>query len=187
MLTFARESGPTPERRGNAAPRTDAAKALMGYLLMGLIFVAAAPMTAQAAKPVDSAGVPFGNGFPSGAHFNLNMIGKKANFTCPAPEFDPDTNEQLYGNVIFIPREQGTDPINILVESGNKGPKGAVDTNTLEVPDWCTESFADSGGPGMGDPAIFRLPANGAGYAVYARITGKPGDGDVSASFSTSL
>lgn len=133
--------------------------------------LAAAP--ALAAKPVDGSGLPFGNGFPSGEHFNLNIIGKKAGFGCPAGELDGSGNP-VYGNVIFFPRVQGTDPITILIESGSKGPRGAPDTARLEVTDWCTESFPDAGA-GAGDAASFRLPANANGYAVYARITGKPG------------
>jgi len=137
--------------------------------------------TAIAAKPVDGSGLPFGNGFPSGVHFNLNIIGKKADFTCPAAEFD--AAGQVYGNVIFFPRVQGSDPITILIESGSKGPKGAPGTATLEVTDWCTESFADVGA-GAGDAASFRLPAHANGYAVYARITGKPGkDGEPTVTF----
>lgn len=144
---------------------------------------------ALAAKPVDSSGLPFGNGFPSGEHFNLNIIGKKDAFACPAPELDTAGNP-LYGNVIFFPRVQGSDPISILIESGSKGPREAPDTTALQVTDWCTESFPDfdptTGGPAaLGDPAAFRLPANANGYAVYARITGKPGeDGEPTVTFN---
>lgn len=156
-----------------------------GVLIVLSIFIGAAVV--HAGKPVDEAGIPFGNGFPSGPHFNLNLIGKKANFTCPAPEFDPLTGAQILGNVIFIPREQGNDPITVLMESGAKGPKGAPTTSTLEVTDWCTESFPDYGQP-QGDPGVLRLPANANGYAVYARITGKPGeDGEPTASIAPDL
>jgi hypothetical protein len=134
--------------------------------------LAAAP--AMAGKPVDGSGLPFGNGFPSGEHYNLNVIGKKAGFSCPEQAVD-EYGVPTYGKVIFFPREQGNDPITILIESGSKGPRGAPATSTLEVTDWCTESFADAGAS-AGDPASFRLPANANGYAVYARITGKPGD-----------
>lgn len=130
-------------------------------------------LTASAAKPTDDNGIPFGNGAPSGYHFNLNLLGKKANFTCPPPEYD-DTGSQVYGNVIFMPREQGSDPITILMESGAKGPKGNADATTLEVIDWCTESFPDFG-ENQGDQAVLRLPKADS-YAVYARILGKPGD-----------
>ena len=141
-----------------------------------IVFFAAAAFlvfgfTAHADKPVDENRMPFGNGFPSGYHYNLNLLGKQGHFTCPSPEYVDGT--QVYGNVIFIPRDQGLDLITILMESGKKGPKGAQNTSVLEVTDWCTESFPDSGS-GRGDGAILRLPQNDKGYAVYARITGKP-------------
>lgn len=127
------------------------------------------------AKPVSELGVPFGNGFPSGKHYNLNILGKRDNFNCPVPSFDPETGQQEFGKVIFIPRDQGNDPITILMESGKKGPKGAPATSTLEVTDWCSESYPDYG-QNKGDAAVLRLPKNDNGYGVYARITGKPGD-----------
>ncbi len=127
---------------------------------------------AMAAKPRTADGIPFGNGFPSGSHFNLNLIGKKASFNCPGAEFD-ENGQQTFGNVIFVPREAG-ESITILMESGTKGPKGAPDTSKLEVTDWCSETIPDA--DGGEDPAVLRLPANANGYAVYARVTGKPGD-----------
>lgn len=137
---------------------------------------------ALAAKPVDSSGLPFGNGFPSGSHFNLNIIGKKADFACPAAEYNLEGN-QVYGGVIFFPRVQGDDPITILMESGAKGPRGATTTAQLEVTDWCTQSFPDFDAA-QGDGAALRLPASANGYAVYARITGKPGsDGEPTVTF----
>jgi hypothetical protein len=162
---------------------------MMKLVKLGVIAIAVLVIgiTAEADKPVDENGVPFGNGFPSGKHFNLNIIAKKDNFTCPAPEFDPETGQQVYGNVIFIPREQGNDEITILMESGKKGPKGAMDTSKLQVTDWCSESFPDYGN-NKGDFAVLRLPANDKGYAVYARITGKPDtDGEPSISVNPEL
>jgi hypothetical protein len=123
---------------------------------------------AGAAKPVDEFGVPFGNGFPSGEHYNLIIHGKKPEFQCPEPTFDEITGEQIFGNVINIPFNGNS--INIYMESGRKGPKGKTGATELEVTDWCSASLD-------GDAASFRLPKNDAGYAVYARITGKPGDG----------
>lgn len=142
-------------------------------LVFIVVILIAFNITAYAEKPVDSNGIPFGNGFPSGKHFNLNIIGKKDHFSCPPPEYIDGT--QVFGNVIFIPREQGNDPITILMESGKKGPKGAQDSTVLEVTDWCSESFTDYG-QNKGDSAVMRLPKNDSGYAVYARITGKPSD-----------
>lgn len=51
------------------------------------------------------------NGFPEGEHYNLNIIGKNENFSCPC-DYEPtegvwdDTLETYvtkYKNVIFIP------------------------------------------------------------------------------------
>lgn len=143
---------------------------LIGGFILGLCG------SVNAAKPVDKNGIPFGNGFPSGEHYNLIIHGKKADFQCPTPEFDPITGEQVFGNVINIPRVDDGLPIEIFMESGRKGPKGAPDASTLEVTDWCSKSFDDSA-------ASLRLPKNDAGYAVYARITGKPGE-ETSAMFN---
>ena len=142
--------------------------------LVGIMLLLCA-VPADAAKRTTSLGVPFGNGFPKGNHFNLNIIAKRDNFVCPEPVYDPCTGKQIYGNVIFIPRDQGTDPITILMESGTKMSKRFPGLSVLQVTDWCTESFPDNGS-GNGDNAIVRLPANDRGYAVYARITGKPGE-----------
>lgn len=147
--------------------------------------------TAMAGKPSQD-NVFNGNGFPSGPHYNMNIIAKKADFTCheqeyyllcpdqqtlvkdcsECPGYDGTTNctvtdIPIYGGVIFVPQEPGNDKITILMESGKKGPKGNPDATTLEVTDWCTETFD-------GDGASFRLPKNDQGYAVYARVTGDP-------------
>ena len=158
-----------------------------------------------AGKPTAGDGVYVGNGFPSGPHFNLNISGKKENFTCPPPEFqwtitgttDGHTGDghemgavvvsatcpaghtctqgvQVFGNVVFVPRTQALGPgntpipIEILMESGLKGPKSAPATTDLQVTDWCSQQFD-------GDAASLRLPKDPEGYAVYGRILGKPG------------
>jgi hypothetical protein len=116
----------------------------------------------------------------------LNIIAKKDQFTCPEQEFlcpdgvtvvtdcslCPDSTDggvcsPLFGGAIFVPQEPGSDAITILMESGKKGPKGKPEATTLEVTDPCTETFD-------GGPASFRLPENGDGYAVYARVVGDP-------------
>jgi hypothetical protein len=149
--------------------------------------------TAHAGKPTNSDGNYIGNGFPSGPHFNLLIHGKSDSFQCPDPSYylqvtvDGDlgddidvgdlvkecpagytcveTNVQYYGNVINLPRD-GSD-VQIYAESGRSGPKSNPSATTLEVTDWCTTPF-DS------DAASFRIPADPDGYAVYARVTGKP-------------
>lgn len=141
-------------------------------ILIAMLLACALATPGMAAKPRNVDGMPFGNGFPSGEHYNLNLIGKRPGFSCPSATFD-DSGTQEFGNVIFVPRDPN-DPITILMESGTKGPKGAPETSKLEVTDWCTETIPDANG--AADPAIMRLPAHANGYMVYARITGKPGD-----------
>jgi len=102
------------------------------------------------------------NGFPSGDHYNLNIIGKKAEFTCPELEYDEFGNP-IYGNVVFVP-ENG-EGIEILMQSG-KGKKAAA-IPELQVIDPCTAAFD-------GDAAVLQLPKNDLGYRVYARALAKP-------------
>ncbi len=143
----------------------------------GIAFgLAAALISAPALGDKPANVIEKSNGFPSGPHYNLNFNAKNSEFQCPPAQYD-ELGNQLYGNVIFMPREQGNDAVTVLMESGKKGPKSAPTTSTLEVTDWCTESFADDGGSGEGDAAMLRLPKNDAGYRVYARVLGKPGDG----------
>jgi hypothetical protein len=101
------------------------------------------------------------NGFPSGPHYNLNIIGKKAEFICPELEYDEYGNI-IYGNVVFV-NENGED-IKIYMQSG-KGKKAAAITE-LRAIDPC--SGFD------GDAAVIQLPKNEAGYSVYARALAKP-------------
>jgi len=102
------------------------------------------------------------NGFPSGPHYNLNLIGKKADFACNnAPEPDPITG--FYGNVVFVP-EDGTGTINML--SGTTKGKTASTFVGLQVPNPCA-GFD-------GSKALVQLQANANGYLVYARALAKP-------------
>jgi hypothetical protein len=151
---------------------------------------------AYAGKPTKDDGSFLGNGYPSGPHYNMHFHGKGDTFTCPEPQYYseitidpvdndgiglrdlvkscPDlytcelTDQQFFGKVINMPRD-GTE-VQVLVESGRKGPKSNPDASTLEVTDWCTQPFDN-------DAAVFRLPKNADGYAVYSRVTGKPVDG----------
>ena len=112
------------------------------------------------------------NGFPSGLHYNLNIIGKKDTFTCPPQETDAN-GAPIYGNVVFVPEKvtpndtSNQDPTKIYFESGLKGPRNATTITELQVRDWCT------GFKGEGD-ALILLPKNEAGYDVYARALAKP-------------
>ena len=58
------------------------------------------------------------NGFPSGAHHNLNIHGKKLDFNCDSMVPDEDG---YFGGSIFVPIT-GTD-IEIVMQSGKKGLK----------------------------------------------------------------
>jgi len=116
--------------------------------------------TALAAKPQQV--IEWSNGFPSGKHFNLNIHGKKADFQC-------DTTPG--GGSVFV-SEYGDSTIQYV---SNK--KASV--FELKVLDPCAEDFD-------GDPAKVQLPykieVDGSvipaeGYYVFARILGKPNNG----------
>jgi len=98
------------------------------------------------------------NGFPSGPHYNLNIIGKKAGFSGCTVETDPITGQPVYGNVVFVPEYGEGD---IWLKSGKKAT-----VLTLQVTDPCVSAF-DS------DAAEVMLPSNSNGYWVYARALGK--------------
>ena len=98
------------------------------------------------AKPADV--VQWSNGFPSGDHYNLNIHGKSAGFTC-----DPTPG----GGSIFVP-EYGQAEIQFI--QNRKASLAA-----MYVIDPC--SFSPS------DPAKIQLPSGE--YQVYARILAKPG------------
>jgi hypothetical protein len=142
--------------------------------------------TAFAVKPGNDVNP---NGFPSGPHYNLNIISKKDTFQCPEQEFylrivdtgqlvkecpdEPgieceETDIPIYGNVIFVP-ETG-EGIEILMQSGSTKGKKAVEITDFQVIEPCT------GFPGEEDAAILQLPPNADGYDVYARALGKPTD-----------
>jgi hypothetical protein len=115
------------------------------------LFLTSGPVTAV--KPGNSVNP---NGFPSGPHYNLNLIGKKAGFSCPAGA-DYELSDR---NVIFVP-DSGTG-IKIYIQSG-KGKK-FEDIDQLQVTDWC--AFDTNG-------ATFQLPKHDAGYGVYIRVLAK--------------
>lgn len=133
-----------------------------GFTAIVLVVLFIAP--AYATKPGETVNP---NGFPSGAHFNLNIIAKGNSFSCPPLQYD-EYGSPVYGNVIFIP-EYPVYGVKILMESGMKGPKSAPTLTELQVTDTCT-------GFGPNDSATLRLPKNENGYAVYARVLAKPTD-----------
>jgi hypothetical protein len=166
-----------------------------------MFFVAGSAMAGKPREGVD--GPYYGNGYPSGKHYNLNIIGKHDGFMGPCPypkpifdEFNVFTNEYKYGKVIFIPElTDGITP-RIIMQSGKKNGRGSknIDLNSLEtliVTDPCTQPFLDSlaDGEGIGgtvdglcdnnyedttDPAVLQLPPHEPGYDVYIRAHGKP-------------
>ena len=110
--------------------------------------------TAIAAKPDRSTGndvIERSNGFPSGAHFNLNIHGKNENFTC---------NSTPGGGSIFVD-EDG--PATIQYVSNKKSSVAE-----LTVLDPCAVD---------GGTAKVQLPYEQQGYYVFARILGKPNNG----------
>lgn len=113
------------------------------------LLVALGATTAYAAKPAPVA--EWSNGFPSGEHFNLNIHGKKAGFSCDGSGG---------GGSLFVP-EQGASQIDFIQN------KRASVTN-LTVLDAC--------GSFDGDAARVQLPAGE--YQVYARILAKPQKAD---------
>ena len=134
---------------------------IASFLAIAMLALMVGPATAKKPDIV----VQHSNGFPSGPHYNLNIIGKNAEFDfeleCapPAPE-DPM-------NVIYVPENTTGQAIKILMESGKGGPKSAPGSLIFEVTDWCT-GFEER------DEAKIRLPADPLGYHVYARAVGKP-------------
>lgn len=107
------------------------------------------------------------NGFPSGDHYNLNIIGKNLDYNCTPVEYDAYGNP-VYGNVIFVP-ETG-DGIQIVIKSGSakSGGKASQIYTEFRVTDACAPWFD-------GTPAVVELPPSANGYHVYARALAKPG------------
>ena len=123
-------------------------------VIIMLIFVAGSSFATKPGEDVNP------NGFPSGLHYNLNIIGKNDTFTCPAYLCDYVIDPGCVANVIYIPVDN-TDPVQILMESGTK----RTSVTELNVTDWCTEPFDNDG-------AVVQIPA--ATYNVYARALAKP-------------
>ncbi len=105
-----------------------------------------------------------GNGAPSGAHYNLNILGKEQ---CPT---DPMTGTD--GHVIFV-----------LLNGGDSATSlnGKIASNISKVnkiyltpaPDNTTVAVLD-GNACDSDGALFELPNPSAGYTIWARALAKP-------------
>ena len=105
----------------------------------------------EAAKPMDV--IERSNGYPSGAHFNLNIHGKKDTYVCDSTSG---------GGSVFV-LEYG---LSTLQYVSNR--KSSV--TELTVLDKCAEAFD-------GDPALVQIPSEAEGYYVFGAIKGKPNNG----------
>jgi hypothetical protein len=126
---------------------------VMGFLVVLAVLWSSPAMSLDPLPPTHP------NGFISGAHYNLNIIGKKDGFVCPEPTYVD--GKLVYGNVIFIP-EYGTG-ISVYMQSG-KATRFVLPE--LQVTDPCT--FDDG-------KATLQLPKALKGYWVFARTLAKPG------------
>jgi hypothetical protein len=131
-----------------------------------------------------------GNGFALAPHYDLDIIVKKADFSCPAQQVvvtacrDDDlcsgsgysvgdifagicptgfSCEPHYGNVIFMPEDRHGQ---IYVRSSNA--ERAETMPELRVIDPCSGFFGDTNG------AVVEIPRNDAGYRVYVRASPQP-------------
>jgi hypothetical protein len=121
--------------------------------LVGLAALLAGCSAADTTSPLNSSAqeaTTTGNGGPSGAHYNLNIIGV---------DNGKNPNMAGSGNVIFVGlgTKKNTVTTNILLNQSTDGSFGVLDKN------------------GTDGEASFELPAPG-GYTVWARALGAPGD-----------
>jgi hypothetical protein len=147
----------------------------VGLVVIGILVFSSVVLAAKPSNP-DHNVIAMSNGYPSGAHFNLNIHGKKLSFDC-------STIEKPYGSSVFIP-EYGPSTIEYVASKKR-------DVAALTVLDPC--AIFDTNGDGqidsndVGDPARIQLPKTGIyseGFWVFARVRGKPdnskNDGDPS-------
>ncbi len=124
-----------------------------------------------------------GNGAPSGAHYNLNII-------C-VPEEKTADMEGTQGHTIFVPCEGRTsinliegDDFEVLDRNGTDGPASfqlpAADTGVIDddpgVHDECTFEDPTPEAPDSGDE-FFVCGTGVTVYSVFARALGNPGGG----------
>ena len=130
-------------------------RTIIGTTLAAALVLTAAVSPLGAAKPQDV--IQASNGFPSGAHFNLNIHGKD-----PAT-FAPDLTLSGGGSVFVNIFGDST----LTIASDKRGSVAE-----LTALDPYAEAFD-------GDAAVVQLPYEAEGYYVFARILGKPGkDGE---------
>ena len=135
-------------------------KQVLPAVVIAIALLAAAPEGAWAIKPGNELNP---NGFLNGPHYNLNIHGKKPNFTCPDQEYDFEGNP-VYGNSVFIPLDGRG--IRIMMQSGKKG--GRADAITaLQVIDPCARAFD-------GSDVVIQIPPGE--YRVFGRALATPTD-----------
>jgi len=105
---------------------------------------------AFAAKPQKV--IEYSNGYPSGAHFNLNIHGKDSSYNC---------DSSPGGNSVFI-LETGDSTIQYFSN------KKSAEANLI-AKDPCAEAFD-------GDPVLVQIPKEDQGYYVFARVPGNHQD-----------
>jgi hypothetical protein len=120
-----------------------------------LVFGVSASM---AAKPQEV--IEMSNGYPSGAHFNLNIHGRDG-YCDAAPG----------GNSVFI-SEYGTSTIQYVTNKRSS-------VTELTALDPCAECLDNDGDPDTcsGYPAKVQLPYEEKGFWVFTRLRGKPNNG----------
>jgi hypothetical protein len=141
-------------------------KLLIPILIAVLMLVSAIPV--MAAKPVDQNGIPIGNGFPSGKHFNLNIHGKDLSSDDPCTH-EPGGNSvfiDLYGTSIIEYQSNKKSSLTELTAvdpcaSGDGKVSVALPTKVTIVDEVTLISET--------------VPVDG--YYVYGRIQGKPQNG----------
>jgi len=127
--------------------KRDGTFAFLAFLALILVFQINPTMAAKSMSVIEMS-----NGFPSGPHYNLNILGKST-FTCDGTEG---------GNSVFISEYV---PSTITYVTNNKSP-----VSELLALDKCGEAFD-------GNPAKVQLPYESQGYYVFASIKGKPNNG----------
>jgi len=139
-------------------------------LLIALVTLLAGISPVMAAKPQDAGKnnndvIAKSNGFPSGPHFNLNIHGKDP--LTFAPDLISDGGGSVFiSEYTFDPDTGDPIPETILYRSDRKG------ATELTVHDAYSEAFAPEY-----DPIEVELPYEQEGYYVFARILGKPQNG----------
>lgn len=103
-----------------------------------------------------------GNGAPSGAHYNLNILGKT---TCSGDDLTGSNRHTI--QVLLWGGQKASDIDGTLASDIDR-------TNKIYLAQSTDGSFAVLDGNACDDGAIFQLPAPG-GYEIYARALGKPG------------